>query len=254
MSQDLESLPETALEPLPSGNNPFIVLMQSAIDKGIDPGKMLDLAERWEAKQAAKEFSAALHKFQSLMTPIEKTNEVRGKDIRKADNLTVPGPVHYLFASYEEIMEVAQPHLTACGITVTFTTKTEGQLMTTTCHVQVGSHTRDSSITLGLPTIPNANDAQRAGAALSYGKRYALIAALNIRVRGEDTDANGLDTGLPESKVVELNTLIEKLQIAGIVFDLWAAIGVPSMNELPESKFELAKWMLTQKLKTGAKK
>lgn len=225
-----------------------LVLLEAMIAKGVDPAaleKMMDLSERWERNQAAKAFGEAISLFQSKMPAITKGNPVKDRN----------GKLMYCYANFDDIMEIAQPILAECAITVTFDTDMVGAAMKTTCHVRVGTHVENTSITLGLPAIPNANDAQRAGGALSYGQRNAMKAALNIRIKGEDNDGLALSNVTPE-QIEELNTLLAECREAGNQVDLPAFlkyIGAESLGELPQSKFELAKFELTRKKKAGKK-
>lgn len=196
--------PIAALERSTGVTNP-LVLLQHMIDKGGNPDqleKMMTLCERWEANQATKEFAEAITKFQRLMPAIVKDNPVKDRE----------GKLMYCFADHADIMEVAQPLLSECGIAVTFSTKFAANLMETTCHVRVGSHVEDTTVTLAIPQIPNANDSQKAGGCISYGQRYSFKAALNIRIKGEDNDAAGmLDTLL----LAETNEIERMLVEAG---------------------------------------
>ncbi len=236
-----------ALERSAGVSNP-LGLLQSMIERGVDPGaleKMMDLSERWERNQAAKAFGEAITLFQSKMPVITKGNPVKDRS----------GKLMYCFADFDDIMAVAQPLLTECGITVTFNTEIVGALLKTTCHVRVGTHVEDTSIPLGLPAIPNANDSQRAGGAMRYGMRYSLVAALNIRIKGEDNDALALSMVGPEECEV-LNGLLAQCRDSGNEVNgkaFWAYLGVEGMHDLPKSKFELARFELQRKLKAGKK-
>jgi len=241
MSSDLET-----------GLTNELVLIRQMIEKGGSKESLkdvMDFLERLKKNQAENLFADAITKFQSLMPAVEKKNPVYGKNRDL-------GP-QYFFAKYEEIMDIAQPYLKECGIVVSFDTVMESGLMKTTAHVRVGTHVEHVSVALALPSIPNANDSQRAGGALSYGKRYALIAALNIRVMGEDTDAVGLNPGLTGPHVKELNDLFTLCQEANDPVDaqrFWKYIGCESMKDCPDSKFELAKFELNRKLREARKK
>jgi hypothetical protein len=193
----LEPTPPLAIAPVSP-----LSLIQAAIERGMDPdklGRLMDLQERWEKNRAAEAYAEAIRNFQSRMPIVDKLTP--GAKDRS-------GKLMYKFVAFDDIMEVAQPHLDACGITVTFDTKVAGTVMTTTCHVRVGIHVEDTSISLGLPQIPNANDAQRAGAALSYGQRYSMKAALNIRVKGEDNDAQTIAQKIDAEQVLQIEDLL----------------------------------------------
>jgi hypothetical protein len=241
-------MPTELAEPAAERNSP-LEIFHLAIIKGVDPdkmGKLLDLHERMEAKKAEETFGKALERFQRTCPVIVGTSGIPDKQ----------GNIKYYYASYDEIQTVIQPFLDDCGIVLTFDSKTEattaGLLMTTTCRVRVGSHCEPSSVTLGLPQIPNSNISQQAGGALSYGKRYAVILALNLKVKGEDNDASKLDPMLSPEQVQVLNTLFDDCRKAGNEVDaarFWTYIGCASMNECPASKFELAKFELERKRK-----
>lgn len=214
-------------------------MLTQMVQSGVDVEKMkgmMDLAERWEAKEAAKAHAAAIHAFQGKCPAIIKDNPVRGKNTPDGN----PGPIHYYFAGFDDIMEVIQPILTECGIGVTFNTVAENGFMTTTCHVRVGAHVEDTSVKLALPQIPNANDTQKAGGAIKFGMRYALVAALNIRVKGEDNDANSLSEFISEEQIKILENQINDIHMCGGNVDrkaFFKLLEVESLRELPKDKF-----------------
>ena len=235
------------LEPLPKATP--LELYQLALRQGLDPDKLLlDLHDRLEASRAAKEFGEAITRFQALMPPVAKDNPVFGKDKSL-------GP-QYHFADFASIMRVAQPILQECGIAVTFDSLSVQGGIQVTCRVRVGTHVEPTSFTLPMPTIPNANASQLAGAALSYAKRYSFTAALNIRVEGEDNDAQGQDVVIDTDQVRILNELIEECAAAGKPVDttkFYDWLGCTSMHDMPASVFPKATWELMRKRKAVKK-
>lgn len=234
---------------IPPPTNDPLSLIRLAVEKGLDPdqlGKLMDLAERMERNKAAEAFAYAIKDFQGKMPSVLKSNPVKNKS----------GELMYNFANFDDIMDLAQPILNDCGITVTFSTAQAGQQMTTTCRVRVGIHSEESSITLSLPAIPNANDSQKAGGALSYGKRYSFQAALNIRIKGEDDDARSQVECLTPNEIQQINDLLEECKGLGKAVDFarfkeW--LGVESLGEVPRSDFSKAMNELTRKRKGGQK-
>jgi hypothetical protein len=187
-----------------------MVILERLIDKGVDVDKlkpMMDMVQEYNRNRAAEDFATAITKFQELMPPVEKTNPVFGKN-RDA------GP-QYHFASLSDILEMAQPHLSACRIVVTFDSESVQAGLKVVCRVRVGTHVEQTTFTLPMPTIPNANGSQIAGAALQYAKRYAMCAALNIRTKGEDNDAADQAELLTDEQVAVLNGLFADLREAG---------------------------------------
>lgn len=160
-----------------------LALIQSAIQQGLDPDKLtklFELQERHEKAQAAREFAAAVTAFQAECPPVVKERAVKNAN----------GTPRYHFANYEDLMAVAGPILARHDIFVNFdTVPFEGMLMVT-CKVRVGIHVEPSAVTVPLMAGGSgSNDVQALGSTVSYGKRYALINALNIVVVDEDDDA-----------------------------------------------------------------
>lgn len=231
-----------------------LAVIQMAIEKGTDVESMkalFDLKRQYDRDRAAEAFAEAVKRFQSKMPAVEKRQSVPGND----------GKTRYTFASHEDIMAIAQPILDACNIAVTFSVDFTDKHMKTTCHVRVGTHVESTTVPLGIPDIPKANDAQKAGAAISYGRRYAMIAALNIRVKGEDRDAQGIDEQLISLDQIEtINQLLEDYREArGKAIDLkrfLAFLGVKeggTVGDILTNRFDEAVATLKAKIAEGRK-
>lgn len=102
-------------------------------------------------------------------------------------------------------------------------------------------------------------DPQGAGSAITYGRRYALAAALGI-VSDEDVDGNGHDAKKPEQKAppkvatinAEQNKRLRTLLTTNKVdADVWKKhFGIVSSLDLPASKMDDAvKWIEANKAK-----
>lgn len=233
MSTDVETTPVV------QQYNP-LALIQSAIDKGMDPdrlGKLMDLQERWESNRAAELFGQALTKFQAKCPTIHKGREVVSKD----------GKRMYGFAGFDDVMMTVQPLLTQCGICVSFTTEAAEGAMRGTCRVRVGTHYEDHDLTIPIPSgSPLVNDTQKFGMALSYLKRYLLCASLNIVVTDEDNDATGLIDVIDGQQLDQLTALISAKKVDMKRFLAWAEIDditdmskaffPKAMNELKRKK------------------
>jgi hypothetical protein len=213
-----------------------LALLAMAVEKGADPdqlGKLLDLQERFERNEAAKAFGVALAKFQAACPPIVKN--------RSIDLGGGKGP---LYANLDDIIRVVAPVLRDCGLAVTFSASiTDAGMLRAVCKVHCGAHVEVSEITLPVPAQMRVNDTQKMGAALSYAKRYALCAALNIVVTDEDNDAAALDMEfVTDAQAQEIVDLLKKKgkQLDG--FCAWAQVA--SVNELSVAKYREAKAML----------
>ena len=216
-------------------------LIQSAIDKGLDPdklGKLMDLQERYEKNRAAEAFAEALCGFQADCPPIFKGREAQG------------GKMKFAYASFDDVMREAGPVMKRHNIVATYTTEQNEKLMRIVCRIRVGAHVEETTVNLPIPA-GLVNDTQLYGQAVSYGKRYALCAALGIVVTDEDNDGNQLEC-IAGDEIEEINTLLDECREAGnpVDFDRFLKwLGVARLEELPRKQFARAIHELNRKRK-----
>lgn len=185
-------------------------LLNRMVEKNIDPdalGKMMALAERWAENQSKKDFADALTAFQAEMPQIYKGRVAKGKDDAK---------MSFNYASLDDIMHIAGPLLAKHRIVVTFDTDSSVTAqMKATCRVRVGTHSESTSVMVPIPP-GKVTATQLFGQAISYAKRYALCAALNIIVTDEDNDGGGGPLeGLNDEQVIRINELIDDCRESG---------------------------------------
>ncbi len=239
---ELDQPPTAAIARIESGN--MLPLIQQALAQGIDPdklSKMLDLHERWTQARAQEQFAAALAAFQSECPRIHKRRVTKG------------GKWNFTYASLDDIDEVIRPLLAKHGIATAFdsqhSTAGNANVINVTLRIRVGSYFEDRHFGCPVPMDLNASQPQQWGAALSYAKRYAICAALNIVVTDEDTDAANVVSTISATQMVELESLIAETKADVGRFLKWA--DVDSLDLLPLAKFGKALDMLKQK--RGAK-
>lgn len=146
--------------------------------------KMLDMQERILNRNAKQAYTADLAAMQTKLPLVAK----KGKGYNEAT-----------YAKLEDINEAIRPALEAHGFAVTFRIKQAEKFVTITAILshKLG-HSEETDIVLPLDTTGNKSMVQAAGSTISYGKRYAIGALLNIST-GDDTD--GADpTGEDEKK------------------------------------------------------
>lgn len=154
------------------------VIERAAMNPNVDIDKMerlLQMQERVIERNAKAAFNAAFARMQPDLPAIEKN----GKSNNGAYGL------------WEDIQGGIQPVLAKHGFALSFKTKVEQDAITVTAilHHEEG---HDDSTDLKLPTDKSGskNAVQAVGSSVSYGKRYAACALLNIRVGGEDDDGS----------------------------------------------------------------
>ncbi len=236
MSTELTTNPWQVLEKLSSSGQSVENLRE-----------IMNMAMEWDALQAKKTFAEALRLFQSKCPAIEKKAAVPDK----------AGNTKYKFATYEEIMTVVQPILAECQIVPTFSFEYRDKLLVTSCHLHVGTHIETTTLPLGIPDIPGANETQKGGGAQSYGKRYSLVAALNIRIIGEDNDAADLVGYISAEEVEMLNSMVKEvgflrdnpMDVPGLLN--WLVPGLDKLEEVPSNKLSQLVMEINRKRKAA---
>lgn len=175
---------ELATVPANDGQQLMSIIDRALSSPDFDVAKLqgvLDLKREWDRDRAAEAYAEAISRFQHRCPHVHKG--------RTAD----AGRMKYGYASLDDVMRVAQPHLTDCGIAVAFSTESKDGNIRVTVRLRVGIHHEEHTLEVPVPSSMPVNDTQKYGAALSYAKRYALCAALNIVCTDEDNDAGGLE-------------------------------------------------------------
>jgi len=137
--------------------------------------KMMDMQERILNRNAKQAFTADLAAMQAELPLVGKAGEGHNKA---------------KYARLEDINEAIRPTLQKYGFAVTFRTKQTDKTLTVMAILshKLG-HSEDTDLILPLDTSGSKNAVQAIGSTVSYGKRYALCAILNIST-GDDTDGN----------------------------------------------------------------
>ena len=191
--------------------------------------KMLDMQERILDRNAKQSFTADLASMQIELPRIAE----KGEGHNKAK-----------YALLEDINDAVRPVLNKYGFAVTFSIDQQSAQVTVIARL---SHrmgfSEETRLTLPLDTSGSKNAVQAAGSTISYGKRYAICALLNIST-GMDTDGNltpflqqnnGLVTG------AQVAQLISAITAAGLTPDAFCenkTVNISSIDHLPAQRFE----------------
>ena len=215
-------------------------MIQMAVEKGMtgeDLQALLAARREWEADEAKKAYNHALADFQREAPIVEKADDAHGKK----------------YAALDRIWRTVRPLLTEKGLSVTWH-ETSIDVENKVCSIAGELAHRDGhSVTLKrdvpMPDIIRGqNAAQQAGSAETYGKRYALCAALGI-VTGEDDDASSCGETITAKQMTELSSML--VQVDGqdkVLTDLLDWASVETLEDLPANKFATAKKAINAKL------
>lgn len=219
-----------------------MLLLQQAISQGISPAdltEMYALQREWAKDRAAEAYGAALAKFQS-MCPV----------VKKGRRTTGDGKFAFTYASYDDIHFEIRALLADCGLTISFDSEPATGGLSVVCKVQHGTHVQPTRVLIPIPQM-SANNTQQFGAAMKYGMRYSLCAALNIVVSDEDDDGAALIEPISTAELAELEDALRASGKDVTRFLQWAKVS--RLEDLAKAKFVEAMDMLTRKSGRGVK-
>jgi hypothetical protein len=194
--------------------------------------RMLQMQERVLDRNAKQAFTADLAAMQAELPLVGKAG--RGHNQAK-------------YAKLEDINEAIRPTLQKYGFAVTFRTTQSDKSVTITARL---SHkmgfSEETDLTLPLDTSGSKNAVQAVGSTVSYAKRYAICALLNIST-GDDTDGKLPDQGQQTLTNQQIDSLRKAMAIAGVTdqeFCNHKSIKINRVEELPQARLAGAIAML----------
>lgn len=258
-----ESLPA---ESAPVESTPLVIqegsaaLMTAIIQFASNPAMDIDkfdrliaLQERTEDRQAERAFNIAFVRLQGRLPRVKRDGALEyPTDKNKPD-----GPKRAIskFAKWETIDAAIRPVLTEEGFGLSFKilprTTDGGGLNVCAVLRHVGGYKEvGDPMPVPLDTSGGKNNLQAYGSSLSYGKKYAAFAALNIITEGEDDDGRQRsDPGrLSLEQLAELSDLLRQTRTEEARFLAAMAPTLRSIEEAPAADFpRLKNALLTKK-------
>lgn len=226
-----------------SGNGAITALLTLAVEKGtpVDQlSKLVDLHERMEARQAAKDFADAMARFQAECPSIKKE--------KTAEIVTKGGArFNYTYAELDVIARTINPILAKHGLSYTWDTTADTKMLTVVCTVRhINGHSISSSFILPVESSSAMSEQQKYGAAQTFAQRKSLSAALGLTTTDSDTDGNSADPAtISEDQVTVLSDLIRETSTMPSRF--YRYLKVEKLADLPAVDFEHAKTTLERK-------
>lgn len=204
-------------------------------------GKMMDLYERNEARQAKKDFAVALAEMQAETGTIQAMSIVANRD----------GSERYRFAKFETIMEKAKPMMAKHGFSHSFDTIAgDGKLTAIFKLTHKGGHSESNQFTVRTSKGQGTNDAQDDMGTKSYAKRGAVCDGLGIVIShdadGAD-DASNLGAPITQEQADTLRELCDETKSDRKKFLDYA--GAATFEEIASSRYEDLTAVLMRKRK-----
>jgi hypothetical protein len=152
-------------------------MIEIAITSNADIDKLerlMDLQERWEAKEAKKSFNAALSRFQATCPTII---------CRKKGH-------NYKYAPMCDVVKQVSGLIADNGLSYRFEQQSVNGMICITCVVShVGGHSERLKLEANADTSGSKNGVQAIGSTLTYLKRYSFLGSFGIATADEDIDA-----------------------------------------------------------------
>jgi hypothetical protein len=173
----------------PQSANFLAMILDAAKDPEVDAAKveaMANLAIKLQDRELEHAFNRDLAAAITEMPRITKTGRIviPAKDGK-------PERLQGTYAKFEDLDAVVRPILARHNLAIRFELGSENQGITTARPILIhrnGHVDRGDALRVPADQSGSKNNAQAIGSASSYGKRYAMCAALNIVTEGEDTD------------------------------------------------------------------
>lgn len=228
-----------------------VSLLQLAVEKGVAVEileRLMDLQERVDARNARAAFFDALSAFQEETTEIPKSREAK---IATRGG----GEYSYTYAPLEAITRAIRPALRRHGLSYSWTTEPGAGILNVVCVLRhVDGHEERSGFPVPTATTAAMSEAQKNGAALTYGKRQSLTSVLGLTTADDDNDGSGARPGslepISDDELVDLESLMEEVHADRTRFLDHFNLGM--LSQLTQKDYPRAIAMLEKKRKVGA--
>lgn len=216
-----------------AGAGSVLSLLHAAIQQGTPVEqleKLVDLHERMEARESRRAFFAALAAFQES-APLVKQSETAKIATRSGTSYS------YTFAPLDEIIRTIAPHLIRHGLSYRWDTSVEAKQITVVCTVShVNGHTESSRVTLPIDNTSAMSDQQKVGAAMTFGQRRSLTAALGLVTTDSEAPASEDTTPVSTEQADQLDDMLDATGVDRVKFLRW--IGCERVHLIPAARFD----------------
>jgi hypothetical protein len=173
-------------------------LVEMAIQSGADIEKLeklMDLQDRWEAKQTKKSFLEAMSNFQRVCPDI-----IKKKDAHNSK-----------YAPLGDIVAQIRAPLADCGLSYRFEQKHDNGITVRCIISHVDGHSESTTMTAAADTSGSKNSIQSIASTVTYLSRYTMTAALGIVTADADMDGrlpDEMKTTIDQDQVQQLYNLL----------------------------------------------
>jgi hypothetical protein len=229
--------------PLPEADAFLSMLERAARDPSVDVDKMRQLVELRKDLRREDRLENASIAFNEAFADMQPNLPAVAK--RGASN-------NGAYATWEDIQAAINPVLHAHGFGLMFKTDTGGERVKVTAILRHrGGHSESTDFELKPDKSGNKQDVHAVASAVSYAKRYAAGALLNIQTSGEDDDGKAAEgQSVDEAAVKAFVAKADKHKAS--VSRLLKAVGAENIHGLTPKLLKLVNekldaWISSQK-------
>ena len=198
----IQTAEDTAAPPSAEAGALIQMIERAATNPNVDIEKMERLYEMHEkalGRAAKLSFVRAFTALKPKLPTITENGEIKNTG----------GKVQSTYAEWEDINDAIGPLLNEHGFTLSFKPGAgDGKVTVTGILRHVDGHEDEATVTLPLDASGGKNTVQGVGSSISYGKRYAAVALLNITSRARrDRDDDGRGAGLGEAAQMAVSAI-----------------------------------------------
>ena len=199
-------------EPQPVMNLLEIAMKSSEVD--LDKmDKIMQMYERFQAKEAEKSYYKAMNLFQSNKPDLIKS--------AKVDYASKAGRVQYSYNPLPKIQKKIDPVLSDVGLSYKWKQESNDNKIKITCIVShVDGYFEETWLEAGHDTTGSKNAIQAIGSTVTYLKRYTLENALGLS-SGVDDDGAASNGSKPPRTLEELTPIIKTAKTFGALKKVW---------------------------------
>jgi hypothetical protein len=187
--------------------------------------RLMALQERWDARQARKDFDEAIANAKAQIEPVVKN--ATGHNAKK-------------YADFAAIARAVDPVISRFGLSYRFRTTQTDRISVTCVLSHKAGHSEETTLS-GPPDASGSKNAiQAIGSTLTYLQRYSLVQMLGLAAANDD-DGNGGKNGgngsptITDAQVDEINKLLIETKSNLVLF--LKRIKLESLTEIRADKF-----------------
>jgi len=221
-------------------STPPAKLIMEAVTKDTDLEKLkgvLELQIEYEKNEARKAYHVAMSEFKKNPPTIEKDKQVQYSSTK------------YSHASLANVVRTITKELSKHGLSASWNTKQNGNIIVTCKITHVLGHTEETSLQAPSDSSGAKNAIQAIGSTITYLERYTLLAALGLATSDQDDDGQGTEDveKIDESQVSNILDQFTELDVDQDKF--FEYMGVSTVEDILKSDYDKAQKVLEAKRK-----